>query len=765
VDSLLLITSDEALTERLGLILKNSRFRLVSTSPGPSLPGYLHQHFFFAVLMDIRLPDFQHHVHTITMNSPLSSVIALHETDQRRRAVSEFKSGVWAALPLDVTREEMVRTIRSVIEHQVHTNFGVTSMHLDWIPIDQSTAAVLTMHLTRAIFLAEHEGMLEQSQLSELFITAFLMVMKKLLECEKISILLTADTRGDVLINLRPDIKQTIPATVKLKERGQVTTYIIDHGKPILVDDIERDDRFQRKSKRLYSTPSFVAVPVKIHNRIIAIINATDKTNGQPFTLDDLGIVSGLVKIIEETFEQEERQDQTTWMERSFLVERMSQGTTLLKEHIQHLRGELNDARMTLNHRINELSAIYKADEIIQSTLVLEELLMMVTNLVVTVMECDKSSVLLLNKDDDPDILVRGSRKIMRSGKSLVTRLTTRGKVTRYIMDTTNPLLVTNQNRREDLFAEQTDRYRTRSFVSVPVFLKDSIVAIVNATDKVAGEDFDSEDLKLLEFLANQISKSMEKFELTRHLVHAQQVEYELKVAAGLQKSILPKTFPEMQTIQLAAYNQPAREMAGDFYDVFLLPDGRLALLLADVTGKGIPAAFYSALVLSHVKALCTRYRSPKTIGLKTNTFLSELDPDSCMFVTMFLGFLKQETGELTFVLTGHDPPILLHRGGKPELLQSRGFMLGIFPEMLLKQQKITLQPDDLLVVYTDGLTDAHDKQEERFGRDRLLALLSDEHPRSAQQALDLITGTLNRYAAGAEPFDDITILTVYRDR
>jgi sigma-B regulation protein RsbU (phosphoserine phosphatase) len=204
--------------------------------------------------------------------------------------------------------------------------------------------------------------------------------------------------------------------------------------------------------------------------------------------------------------------------------------------------------------------------------------------------------------------------------------------------------------------------------------------------------------------------------------------------------------------------------MGGDFYDIFVLPDGRLAVLIADVTGKGIPAAFYSALVLSHIKALCARYRSPRTIGAKTNRFLFDLDPDSTMFVTMFLGILDQKTGKLTYVSAGHEPAILLRRDRRIELLESKGLMLGIFEESILKQKTVILEPNDLLVVYTDGLTDAHDEKKNRLDREKIERLLLQKNPQSAQRAVDLLVKFVTDHSQNAPQFDDITILTVYRE-
>ncbi len=761
--NLLVITADDKVPEHFGTHLKESRGKIVSLSPGPQLPDWLYQDFFSCVLIDSRLPDFARYLSIIREVSPLSAVITLYDHETRLHAIEALNTMAWAALPLDASPVEIDRTIHSTMEHLALTNFGLSAWPAQRFPTDDKRATALIMHLAQAVLMTEHTGLVEQSKLSELFITVFLRVLKTMLGCEKVSVILPEKSHEDVLIMLRDTSTSYEPVTVRLKERGQVTTYILDHSEPILVKNIETDRRFYRKNKIYYHTPSFISLPVTIGKRTMAIINATDKENHQQFTRDDLDCAARLVNVIETAFSRQQKRS-PNWMEDSFLVEQMSQKTNLLRDHLFKLREELEETRTDLTRRETEISAIYTADEKIRETLVLEELLMMVTDLVVTVMMCDKSSVLLLGERDNTDILVRGSRKIINHKSNSSTKLQVRGKVTSYILETGSPLLVTDENKREDLFAEETTRYRTHSFVSVPVYLEGHIVAIVNATDKISGDDFNSEDLKLLEFLASQISKSMEKFELTKHLVYAQQVENELKIAAGLQKSILPRSFPRTKDIQVVAYNRPAREMGGDFYDIFVLPDGRLAVLIADVTGKGIPAAFYSALVLSHIKALCARYRSPRTIGAKTNRFLFDLDPDSTMFVTMFLGILDQKTGKLTYVSAGHEPAILLRRDRRIELLESKGLMLGIFEESILKQKTVILEPNDLLVVYTDGLTDAHDEKKNRLDREKIERLLLQKNPQSAQRAVDLLVKFVTDHSQNAPQFDDITILTVYRE-
>ncbi|MGE5601609.1 MAG: SpoIIE family protein phosphatase [Nitrososphaerales archaeon] len=235
----------------------------------------------------------------------------------------------------------------------------------------------------------------------------------------------------------------------------------------------------------------------------------------------------------------------------------------------------------------------------------------------------------------------------------------------------------------------------------------------------------------------------------------------ELELARQVQQSFLPRTFPQLARYAFAAHNEPAREVGGDFYDVIDLGDGRVGLVIADVSDKGMAAALYMALSRSLIRAEATRESSPVTVLANVNRLLLELGEQG-MFVTVFYAVLDTRSGCVAYARAGHDRPLLL-RGDNAQLLDGKGLLLGTFEgiEGSLTEHDLKLLPGDRLVLYTDGLTDVVNAQGELLGLERLTGLLQRHAELPAQEMCLAITRDLDLYRAGAEQPDDMTLLVV----
>ena len=239
----------------------------------------------------------------------------------------------------------------------------------------------------------------------------------------------------------------------------------------------------------------------------------------------------------------------------------------------------------------------------------------------------------------------------------------------------------------------------------------------------------------------------------------------EMQAAAAIQQSILPGALPDsaaLQTIDLSADMRPAREIGGDFYDYFMLDDRRLAVTIADVSGKGIPAALFMAVsrtVMRNAPAetgMAERMRDANRLLATGNT--------ACMFVTMFSGVLDLETGMLRYCNAGHNPPYLLRADGGCDVLKPTGIPFGIDPDRAYTIAETVLAPRDTLFLFTDGITEAANPADEILGEARLEAVLERERGSGAAALVDKVIAATAAFAAGAEQSDDITCLAlVYR--
>jgi serine phosphatase RsbU (regulator of sigma subunit) len=244
-------------------------------------------------------------------------------------------------------------------------------------------------------------------------------------------------------------------------------------------------------------------------------------------------------------------------------------------------------------------------------------------------------------------------------------------------------------------------------------------------------------------------------------LVEKERLEHELDLARELQNSILPRVFPRSHGASCAARSRPARQVGGDFYDVFLLDRDRLGLVMADVSDKGMSAALYMALARSLIRAEAGHHASPRQVLLSTHRLLMAMTQAN-MFVTVFYGVLELGKGGLLYTRAGHDRPLLFNpHTGECRELGGRGVVLGIVEDVELEEVSVDLPPGELLVLYTDGLTDAVSPTGEFFGRERLRETVCATGELSAQKACDFVFGTVDRFRAGAVQYDDMALLTV----
>ena len=243
-----------------------------------------------------------------------------------------------------------------------------------------------------------------------------------------------------------------------------------------------------------------------------------------------------------------------------------------------------------------------------------------------------------------------------------------------------------------------------------------------------------------------------------------ERMESELKIAHALQGAILPKTMPENPTYSGHAVMTPAREMGGDFYDFFTLDDGRLSVVMADVSGKGVPAAFFMAIARTVMRAAAARHPEPGPCLQEVNDAICEQNPQD-LFVTLFYGILDPDTGEFVYANAGHNPPFVVKRPGDVSALPMTGGMaVGVMPGMPYDEDSVTLAPGDTMFLYTDGITEAMNVEQEEFTEARLEEVLAEARDLPVQSVLENVTSAVVKFVGGAEQSDDITCIVLRYD-
>jgi len=312
----------------------------------------------------------------------------------------------------------------------------------------------------------------------------------------------------------------------------------------------------------------------------------------------------------------------------------------------------------------------------------------------------------------------------------------------------------------------------THHSAGVPVEHGGEILGVFWVGRKKDDPAFTDQDLQILTLFANQASVALanakqyeELQKLYGQVKEKERLESELRVAHNIQASLLPQKLPKVSGWELAALWSAARVISGDFYDWFPIPGEKWGLVIADVAGKGIPAALFMANCRSLVRVLCMEGRPPHEAISRVNELILA-DAQSDLFVTLFHGVLDPKWGILTYVNAGHPRPIWHHRKSKDITeLKATGIALGVQPNIELEEQSIQIGPGDLILFYTDGISEAQDSQGRFFGERRLRTSLKTLTKKKPDAILDSLQKEIAAFSHGREPSDDLTALLVKRSR
>jgi serine phosphatase RsbU (regulator of sigma subunit)/anti-sigma regulatory factor (Ser/Thr protein kinase) len=306
--------------------------------------------------------------------------------------------------------------------------------------------------------------------------------------------------------------------------------------------------------------------------------------------------------------------------------------------------------------------------------------------------------------------------------------------------------------------------YRTRSILCLALIGNgDSLIGVIQVLNKKNRQTFDEIDESLLAGLSDHITVALERGRLIEAYVEKERLEEGLKLAHDIQMSMLPKTFPpfpQRRELDIFAAITPAKKVGGDFYDFFFLDEDRLCFAIGDVSGKGVPAALFMAVVKTLFKAIASRVENPTDILSTVNQEICR-DNDFQMFTTLFCGILNTRTGEIKYSNGGHNPPYHISRGGVQQVPKTGGRVLGLVEESTYGSGRLVLGPGETIVLYTDGVTEAMDPEGKFFSEQRLESILTQTKFASARKQLEHLTNQITLFAAGAEQADDITALAI----
>jgi len=323
------------------------------------------------------------------------------------------------------------------------------------------------------------------------------------------------------------------------------------------------------------------------------------------------------------------------------------------------------------------------------------------------------------------------------------------------------PLIINDlaNDQRFSSLASETDY---NSLMAVPMMYKGKITGVLSLFNKHGNNEFSKEDLRLLSIIATESSQVIENARLLEEEKKLTHVQEELKIAALIQKNLLPSKLPEINGYQVAAANIPAKEIGGDYYDVIPMNDDKFAFCFGDVSGKGIPAGLLMSNIQATMRSLLLTEKNPEVCVRKANKLIHATTTID-KYITFFLGILDVKGNSFVYCNAGHDLPLLFADNQLQEL-EKGGIPLGFLDDFEFTQNRFFFKETDILVIYTDGVTEAMNKHDEEYGLPNLQKAILDNKENSAQDIQEAVLQEIKEHVSGAEQMDDITLIVIKRN-
>lgn len=295
----------------------------------------------------------------------------------------------------------------------------------------------------------------------------------------------------------------------------------------------------------------------------------------------------------------------------------------------------------------------------------------------------------------------------------------------------------------------------------IPMNIQNELKGIILIGEKADKSDFKQAEKEFLYLLGNQAMISLENARLFQEALEKQKLEEEINLAKEIQMKLLPKSLPQTENLDVAAMNISSKQVGGDYFDVIMNRDGELSVIIADVSGKGFPASLLMSNLQASMRALIKINLPIPEMVTRVNDIIYE-NTDLDKYITFFYGKIDSEKKTINFCNAGHNPPIV-YRPAKKEFfpLEIGGIILGMMGGVEFDEGKFELQKDDVLVMFTDGVTEAMDADSNEFEEENLKKNIIDNHTKSAKEIMDAITSAVKEHSSGYYQSDDITIIVV----
>ncbi len=417
---------------------------------------------------------------------------------------------------------------------------------------------------------------------------------------------------------------------------------------------------------------------------------------------------------------------------------------------------ESRDAWDKTQSLVEEITSLLEISRALESGEDLQSLLESIIQKCMIIMNAESASLLLLdNEKNELEFRVALGPK----GKEVKPLRLPVGKgIGGWVAREGKPLLIPDayQDDRFDKSFDEKTGYVTRSILCVPLKFNNKVLGVVQALNRTDGRPFGKDDLHTFSLFSSMAALSIENSRLIHSTIQKEKMEKDLVVATEIQRLIIPNHLPKIPGLEMSGIYIPSQGIGGDFYSVFPINENESVFCIADVTGKGVTGALLVSTLHATLRAYLDFTSNLVQILHKLNHLIEELSTSE-RYITLFIAHYDRRSAELTYVNAGHNPPLLFSKRNKPQKLSEGGVCIGILPYEYTSQT-VKLEKSDLLVMYTDGVIEAMDKNQELFGEDRLIETVMAKISSNCEVIQDEITLRVLDHCGDRPLFDDFTL-------
>ena len=582
----------------------------------------------------------------------------------------------------------------------------------------KKTEEKVIYHPERCVFM-ETSKLLNSTLELEKLLDIILELITKAMEASFSSISLLDNKTKLLNLYLHTGKKEEEKKKLSLKLGQGIAGWVAQNQEPVIANQARKDPRFSPElEERIgFRIDSIICVPLLRRGKLLGVVVAMNKLYGKEFTPDDLKVFSSLADQV------------AIALDNSYLY-RKARKETMEKE------------------------ILLDVDRLISSSLNLDEVLELILDSLKRLVKYDAAAIFLIDKEkrEVGEIKTRGFDPaiepdlILKLGQGLVG----------WVAVNRQPVIVPDVEK-DPRYIEA--RHETKSEIVAPIITDQRTIGVFNLeSDRV--NTYDSEDLNLLTAFASHCAVAIERTRLHEEILIKKKLEEELLIARKIQQSFLPPKDPELDGLDISGINIPSEQVGGDYYDFIPIIEDQIGIVIGDVSGKGIPAALIMASFRASLKAEIRNNYAIGTIFFKVNNLLYEsIEREN--YVTAVYGVLNIKNRVFTFSNAGHNPPILRRKEGTIEYLTEGGVALGILQSHDYKEMVLGLNPGDLILFYTDGVTEAKNEFGEEFGTKRLEKILLENYALKARQIQDKIYQEIKEFTQDKPGQDDFTMIVI----